>query len=93
MPFFRIVDCQTFFAEYFCHMVVLLNIILRNGKLPNGKIAEGCCGMTYSQLIACCRNETDNHKFNMSWFTMPELTKTVYNRQLLYFNSINRFFI
>ena len=49
MPFFRIVDCQTFFAEYFCHMVVLLNIILRNGKLPNGKIAEGCCGMTYTQ--------------------------------------------
>ena len=48
MPFFRIVDCQTFFAEYFCHMVVLLNIILRNGKLPNGKIAEGCCGMTYT---------------------------------------------
>ena len=51
MPFFRIVDCQTFFAEYFCHMVVLLNIILRNGKLPNGKIAEGCCGMTYTQKI------------------------------------------
>ena len=52
MPFFRIVDCQTFFAEYFCHMVVLLNIILRNGKLPNGKIAEGCCGMTYTRKIA-----------------------------------------
>ena len=52
MPFFRIVDCQTFFAEYFCHMVVLLNIILRNGKLPNGKIAEGCCGMTYTHF--CC---------------------------------------
>ena len=51
MPFFRIVDCQTFFAEYFCHMVVLLNIILRNGKLPNGKIAEGCCGMTYTRKI------------------------------------------
>ena len=52
MPFFRIVDCQTFFAEYFCHMVVLLNIILRNGKLPNGKIAEGCCGMTYTPFFA-----------------------------------------
>ena len=52
MPFFRIVDCQTFFAEYFCHMVVLLNIILRNEKLPNGKIAEGCCGMTYTRLTS-----------------------------------------
>ena len=54
MPFFRIVDCKHFskhfFAEYFCHLVGLPNVILRNGKLPNGKIAEGCCGMTYSHF-------------------------------------------
>ena len=40
MPIFQLIDCQSLFAECFCVLVALPNVILRNRKLPNGKIAE-----------------------------------------------------
>ena len=52
-------------------LVALPNVILRNGMLPNGKIAEGCCGMPYTRKVLyaktsmqtiLCVNLNRNHK-------------------------------